>query len=153
MDGLQLINRAMKEKAPIWLNPTSFNSSRDIKCGPSPCTTTVKTAVLVPTYSFELQQDFYVLFFAYEKIEVSQSSLVVVVMDCVYRRRKKSPCLLMDDNDDDGGDGISEIRIQVIPSDFTSQGGRTVVGDRSYHHWVSCYHRHRPSSPLRAERL
>lgn len=60
---LQLCNRGMVEKVPLWFTPANPGT-------PLHAEIPVQTAVVMPTFSFETQTEFYVLFFAFDKLEV-----------------------------------------------------------------------------------
>jgi len=58
----------MREKVPLWYTPAQHSELHlhaDIP---------INTAVVMPIFSFEIQQEFYVIFFACERLEVSGSS-------------------------------------------------------------------------------
>lgn len=60
----ELCNRALKQKVPLWYTV----HDNDALLHPN---LPVKTAIVIPTYCYEIQQEFYVVFFAFHRVEVS----------------------------------------------------------------------------------
>lgn len=60
----QLCDRAMRQKVPLWYTTADVES-------PLHPDMPIKTAIVIPTFNYEIQQEFYVLFFSFKIIEVS----------------------------------------------------------------------------------
>ena len=55
----------MRQKVPLWYTPTDPDT-------PLHPTMPIKTAIVMPTFSYEIQQEFYVVYFSFKVIQVSR---------------------------------------------------------------------------------
>ena len=59
----QLCSRGLKERAPVWVTGKSLH-----------CGVPINTAVAIPTFNFDEQEEYFVLLFALENVEVRASA-------------------------------------------------------------------------------
>jgi len=55
----------VEERVPLWYTPALHGT-------PLHTDLPVKTSVIIPVFSFETQQEFFVIFFAFDEMEVSR---------------------------------------------------------------------------------
>ncbi|KAM3570350.1 hypothetical protein VYU27_007573, partial [Nannochloropsis oceanica] len=64
----QLCDKGLRQKVPLWYT----SADPDTPLHPS---MPIKTAIVIPTFSYEIQQEFYVLFFSFKHLTSSSSTI------------------------------------------------------------------------------
>ena len=67
IDLIQICKRGMTEKMPLWFTSADPDT-------PLHDEVPINTAVVIPIFCFETQQDFFVLLFSQDHMEVSQKT-------------------------------------------------------------------------------
>ena len=64
----QLCDKGMRQKVPLWYTAADPDT-------PIHPTMPIKTAIVIPTFSYEIQQEFYVVFFSFKHLTSSSSTI------------------------------------------------------------------------------
>ncbi|TFJ88672.1 hypothetical protein NSK_000241 [Nannochloropsis salina CCMP1776] len=64
----QLCEKGLRQKVPLWYTAAEPDAAIH-------ATIPIKTAIVLPTFSYEIQQEFYVLFFSFKRLTPSSSTI------------------------------------------------------------------------------